>query len=298
MKHRFTSLPKKGMGTVAFMASLLFLICYPLLTAAAKTRAPVIDSAVPNYTFIPPRLTIQGSHFGTTQPVITIADISATVVSYNNTTVVVVIPPLILATPGSYTLSLTRGSDRCVTETTFDITLGAVGPPGPTGAPGTPGAPGAPGAAGTVLDFAEFYALMPGDNTATVATGAPVLFPTPGLAKTATSITPSVSSPTSEFLLGAKGIYQVMFQVSVTEAGQLDLAVNGIELPYTVVGRATGTSQIVGMALVKTSDAVSYISVFNPAANSTALTITTHAGGAAASAVSAHLIITLLEVLP
>ena len=52
------------------------------------------------------------------------------------------------------------------------------------------------------------------------------------------------------FNLSAIGTYQVLFQVSVTEAGQLILTLNDAELAYTVVGRATGTSQIVGMALV------------------------------------------------
>ena len=36
-----------------------------------------------------------------------------------------------------------------------------------------------------------------------------------------------------------------MFQVSVDEPGQMDLALNGTELGYTVSGRATGTTQIV-----------------------------------------------------
>ena len=41
-------------------------------------------------------------------------------------------------------------------------------------------------------------------------------------------------------------MYQVLFQVSVTEAGQLiltlDSGAGSVELDYTVVGRATGTS--------------------------------------------------------
>jgi hypothetical protein len=97
----------------------------------------------------------------------------------------------------------------------------------------------------------------------------------------------------SLFTLGAIGTYQVMFQVSVDEAGQLDLTLNGVELAYTVVGRATGTSQIVEMALVQTTAADSTLTVRNPAGNSTALTITPSAGGA--SPVSAHLVITRLQ---
>ena len=83
----------------------------------------------------------------------------------------------------------------------------------------------------------------------------------------------------STFNLSAIGTYQVLFQVSVTEAGQLVLTLNGAELAYTVVGRATGTSQIVGMALVQTTVINSILTVRNPAGDSTALTITPLAGG-------------------
>jgi hypothetical protein len=141
-----------------------------------------------------------------------------------------------------------------------------------------------------LVDFADFYALMPNDNAATVAVATDVSFPQNGPALPTTSITRL--SDTS-FQLGAIGTYEVEFQVSVTEAGQLDLTINGAELAYTVVGRATGTSQIVEMALVQTTDVDSTLTVRNPAGNSTALTITPLAGGA--SPVSAHLVILRLK---
>lgn len=75
--------------------------------------------------------------------------------------------------------------------------------------------------------------------------------------------------------------------MSVTEPGQLVLTLNGNELDFTVVGRATGTSEIVGIALVHTDTADTVLTVRNPSGNSTALTITPLAGGT--SAVSAHL---------
>jgi hypothetical protein len=94
--------------------------------------------------------------------------------------------------------------------------------------------------------------------------------------------------------LTAIGVYQVLFQVSVDEAGQLvltlDSGAGAIELDYTVVGRATGTSQIVGLALVRTSVINSILTVRNPASETTALTITPSAGGT--EPVSAHLVIT------
>ncbi|MBG9597265.1 hypothetical protein ABE17_10060, partial [Bacillus mycoides] len=167
---------------------------------------------------------------------------------------------------------------------------GATGLQGPTGATGLQGATGATGG---VLDFADFYALMPPDNAATVAVGGDVDFPRDGpfsglgIARTGADT----------FNLSVIGTYQVLFQVSVSEAGQLvltlDSGAGAVELTYTVVGRATGTSQIVGMALVQTSVINSILTVRNPASESTALTITPLAGGT--ESVSAHLVITRLR---
>ena len=58
---------------------------------------------------------------------------------------------------------------------------------------------------------------------------------------------------------------------------------------YTVVGRATGTSQIVGLNLITTTSSNSIISISNPSSESTALTLTPLAGGT--NPVSAHLVI-------
>ena len=162
------------------------------------------------------------------------------------------------------------------------------GPPGPVGPPGPAGATGANGANGTTA-FADFFALMPPDNAATVAVGGNVDFPQDG----PTSSTTITRMTASNFQLAAIGTYQVLFQVSVTEAGQLLLTLNGADLAYTVVGRATGTSQIVGMALVTTTSVNSTLTVQNPQGNSTALTITPLAGGT--RPVAAHLIITQIQ---
>jgi hypothetical protein len=126
---------------------------------------------------------------------------------------------------------------------------------------------------------------MPPDNVATIAPGSDIAFPQDG--PTSGAIT---RIGTSTFNLPAVGTYQVLFQVSVDEAGQLILTLNGVDLPNTVVGRATGTTQIVGMALVTTIAPNSILTVRNPIGNPAALTITPIAGGA--RPVSAHLIIT------
>ena len=74
------------------------------------------------------------------------------------------------------------------------------------------------------------------------------------------------------------------------EAGQLILTLNGEDLAYTVVGRAAGASQIVGMAIVTTTVTDSVLTVRNPAGTAAALTVTPLAGGT--RPVSAHLVIT------
>jgi len=124
---------------------------------------------------------------------------------------------------------------------------------------------------------------MPPDNAATVAPGADVEFPSNG----AILNTNIGRSGADSFILNSIGSYLVMFTVPVTEAGQLVLTLNGTELPYTTAGRATGSSEIIGTTIITTATAGEILTVRNPSANATALTITPNAGGA--GAVSAHL---------
>ena len=140
------------------------------------------------------------------------------------------------------------------------------------------------------VSAAEFFALMPGDNSATIAPGTPVLFPQAGV----TTGPGIVAASSSSFTLVDPGTYRVSWQVSVSEAGQLQLEVGGAADPTTVVGRATGTSQIVGSSLITTINPNTSLRVLNPAGNSTALTITPIAGGT--HAVSASLVIEALGV--
>jgi hypothetical protein len=163
---------------------------------------------------------------------------------------------------------------------------GPQGPQGVGGATGPAGATGATGATGPAgaLSFAEFFALAPPDNAATVAPGTAVQFPQDG--PLSSSI---VRATASTFDLTTIGTYRVFFSVPVDEAGQLELSLNGTALAYTVVGRATGTADITGESLVQTTSAEALLEVINPAEESTALTITPLAGGTVP--VSASLII-------
>ena len=162
---------------------------------------------------------------------------------------------------------------------------GATGPAGGTGPVGGTGVAGPTGAAGPagIFNFANFYANMPGDNAATVAVGAAVQFPHVGPSG---GTLPPTQASASTVTINASGTYEVTWQVSVTEAGQLQIALNGSGVANTVAGRATGTSQISGSTII-TATVGQVLSIINPAGNSTALTITPTAGGA--SAVSATL---------
>jgi hypothetical protein len=169
--------------------------------------------------------------------------------------------------------------------------VGATGPTGPAGATGPAGPPGATGAAGPsggIAEFAEFYAIMPPDNTATVAAGSAVQFPQDG--PDSGFIT---RTGPGTFNLSSIGTYEVSFQASVTEPGQLALTLNGAELPYTVVGRATGTSQITGDSLVQTTVINSVLTLENPPGEPVALTMTPIAGGV--DPVSASLVIKRIQ---
>jgi len=130
---------------------------------------------------------------------------------------------------------------------------------------------------------------MPPDNAATVAPGADVSFPQDG----PNSGTGIARSGPDSFVLADIGTYQVLFQVSADEAGQLILTLNGADLPYTVAGRAAGTTQIVGLAIVQTTSVDSVLTVRNPEGTAAALTLTPLAGGT--RPVSAHLVITQLQ---
>ena len=153
---------------------------------------------------------------------------------------------------------------------------------------GTTGNPYVINSTGGILAFAEFYAMMPNDNPATVAPGTAVDFPQNG--PSSGTITRLSSD---QFLLPDIGVYMVSWQVSFDEAGQLVLDLNGTQIPYTVVGRATGTSQITGNSLIATTSSNSILSVLNPPGNPLVLTITPFAGGS--KAVSASLVIMRIQ---
>ena len=168
---------------------------------------------------------------------------------------------------------------------------GPIGPQGPQGEQGPEGprGPEGPQGPGGVLGYADFYALMPSDNPGEIAPGEDVAFPRNGpILNTAIG-----RESDSSFILSESGGYLVTFTVPVTEMGQLVLTLDGTELPYTVVGRSAGASQIVGSVIVNTDSDGAILTVRNPADNANALVVTAEAGGNAPA--SAHLVIIKLS---
>jgi len=159
-----------------------------------------------------------------------------------------------------------------------------VGKRGKRGKKDNQGIQGIKGISG-IMNITNFYSLMPPDNSATIAIGAAINFNQDG-PNNNSNIT-RISSST--FNLELVGIYEIIFQVSINEAAQLVIVINGTELDYTVVGRATGTNQIIGDCLILTTTPNSILSINNPIGSSTALTITPFGGGN--KAISANLII-------
>ena len=162
---------------------------------------------------------------------------------------------------------------------------GPVGDTGPTGPVGDTGPTGERGSSATPQSVADFYAMMPSDNEGTIGLGSSVAFPSTGV-NLGGNI---VATTNSVFTLNAVGFYLVQFEVSVTEAGQLCIALNGIEQAKTFVGRNGLYSQIVGMSIIQIIYPYTELSIVNPTGNSSPLTLTHAAGGS--QAVSAHLII-------
>lgn len=162
---------------------------------------------------------------------------------------------------------------------------GATGPTGPTGPTGAMGPTGPAGESG-LSSYATFYALMPTDNAIAIAPNEPIDFPT-----TATKTSDITVTSPSVFAVTTAGNYLVMFQASTTEGGQLQLTVNNTPIAYTTVGKAGENTQIVGFAILPLA-ANDAISVINPQASTTGITLTQNAGGT--SAVAAQLVIAKL----
>jgi hypothetical protein len=191
-------------------------------------------------------------------------------------------------TPGTPGLQGVPGTPGTAGANGTNGTPGAAGTNGTNGTPGVQGDPGIQGPAGPAgsFQYAEFYAVMPSDNAATVASGTALLFPQDGPNSGLIS-----RGSSSTFVLTTVGTYRVAFSASITEAGQLQLALNNVGIAYAAFGRATGTSLIAGEAFITTTSASAVLSVKNASAG--VVTLTPLAGGPVP--VTAYLIIQKLS---
>jgi hypothetical protein len=142
--------------TSATLLALLLLAAAPVLRAD-NAPPPVIYNAQISASTI----TIDGIHFGTAIPTVTMNGIPLSVSSSTNTMVLANLPSSITSNPGTYLLKLVNNSeteDEQLRSVKFEVAVGATGPTGPAGPMGPPGAPGAQG--------------PKGDTGATGATGA------------------------------------------------------------------------------------------------------------------------------
>ena len=136
---------------------------------------------------------------------------------------------------------------------------------------------------GGAAPYADFYALMPGDNSSTIPFLAAIEFPRTTVSNSSiTSISPT------QFRLPDVGTYEVMFQLSITESARVGITLNGSLQFASIVARSTGMSQLIGTTLVTTTSANTMLSVVN-AQSSGALTLTSYPGEIFPT--SAHLVI-------
>lgn len=135
--------------------------------------------------------------------------------------------------------------------------------------------------------FAQFYGIASAfglpDYAGQIAVGAACPFPELGPSSGAGA--PSALSA-STFLLPNIGIYQVTFQVTITEApAQLGLAIGGVLLstPVCVAGRNAAGAQIAGDFVFNTTVPNEVLSIINPLGSPAPLTVTPKAGGSNAN---------------
>jgi hypothetical protein len=133
--------------TVAALALVLFAemsISVPRLRADDKENDPT-GPVIKSTSVVSNQVTIQGTSFGSTRPVVIMDTWPLLVSTYTDTMVTAILPNN--QAPGTYALSLTTGTPPAKTAL-FVAVIGEQGPPGPSGPPGPVGPKGASGPTG------------------------------------------------------------------------------------------------------------------------------------------------------
>ena len=132
------------------------------------------------------------------------------------------------------------------------------------------------------------------DNPEPIEPGEAVNFPNPSVNPFGT-IQRVNGTSTSQFLLPANSIFEIMFQVVVQNTGELVVVLNDTELQNTVFGKS-GNGAIVGMCIIKTPPgSSSVISINNPSTAVQGGLKIDAATGALSQPLTCHLIIKQLQ---
>ena len=137
---------------------------------------------------------------------------------------------------------------------------GPTGPQGEQGPTGPTGPQGPQGPAGGVLSFADFFAINSEEEAMILQPGEDFAFPNTG----ANSNSGISEITETSFNLENIGSYLVMFNVTTIQTPKLGLTLDDELLDYTVAGRPSGASQIVGMTIITTTQENSVLTVRYP----------------------------------
>jgi hypothetical protein len=151
----------------------------------------------------------------------------------------------------------------------------------------------------SLSNFADFYGLMSGvpgevnDNLIAISPGGSVNFPNPLINPYGTI--QRVPGSSSKFALPPGGVYEITFQVTVQNTGELVVFLNNTELLFTVVGKS-GNGEIVGISIITTPIGISSIlSINNVSTGDNGGLKIDSATGALSKPLSCHLIIKQLS---
>ena len=125
--------------------------------------------------------------------------------------------------------------------------VGPTGPEGPAGPTGPEGPQGPQGEPGGVLSFADFFRTDDSEEYKVLQPGEDFPLPEDGAASGGITRISETS-----FNLADIGSYLVMFCVTTIQTPKLGLTLNGQTQAYSIAGRPSGGSQIIGMTIVTT----------------------------------------------
>jgi hypothetical protein len=155
---------------------------------------------------------------------------------------------------------------------------GDKGEKGDQGDKGEKGEHGDPGSPGSSIQHAVYYGIVPPDNSFDIEPGDSVEFPNDYL-----SCSSVVRVNNKVFKLINTGIYEIKFILSITQPAQLVVSMDegsGFQqLNHTVVGRNSGSSQLIGDVFIKVTQGNSSICISSPAQNNNPIRVTSTAGG-------------------